>query len=222
MSIEDATKKRIDDLVDDAKELSSTGARGVAKDSDQVEKCSGWVAGTLHVIELVCPNPENAYRREAERIATDQSLRGALVPSRVGAMAALLERLKRDIDDGLLTSLADQARAEVFDDFLDHAEEYLKADRKNEAGVVAGVVFEDTVRRVCRNNGVPENGVKLDALISELTKRELLSSVKAKRARAAAGLRTSAAHARWDEFEVGDVKPVIELTRELISSHLDQ
>jgi hypothetical protein len=34
------------------------------------------------------------------------------------------------------------------------------------------------------------------------------------------GLRTSAAHARWEEFEIGDVSPVIELTRELIEAHL--
>ena len=38
--------------------------------------------------------------------------------------------------------------------------------------------------------------------------------------RAAAGLRTSAAHARWDEIDLGDVAPVIELTRELIAAHL--
>jgi hypothetical protein len=46
------------------------------------------------------------------------------------------------------------------------------------------------------------------------------TALKAKRARAAAGLRTSAAHARWEEFEIGDVIPVIEFTKELIAAHL--
>jgi hypothetical protein len=45
--------------------------------------------------------------------------------------------------------------------------------------------------------------------------------LKAKRARAAAGLRTSAAHARWEEIQLGDVKPVIEFTRELMAAHLE-
>jgi hypothetical protein len=31
----------------------------------------------------------------------------------------------------------------------------------------------------------------------------------------------SAAHARWDEIDLGDVAPVIELTKELIGAHLD-
>jgi len=34
------------------------------------------------------------------------------------------------------------------------------------------------------------------------------------------GLPTSAAHARWDEIDLGDVAPVIELTKELIGAHL--
>jgi len=35
-----------------------------------------------------------------------------------------------------------------------------------------------------------------------------------------AGLRTSAAHARWDEIDLGDVAPAVELARELIGAHL--
>ena len=85
--------------------------------------------------------------------------------------------------------------------FLDHAKTYLKADRKNEAGVVAGVVFEDSLRRVCRKHEIAERGRPLDDLISELAKKDILSATKAKRARVAAHVRTKATHAQWDEFE---------------------
>ena len=34
------------------------------------------------------------------------------------------------------------------------------------------------------------------------------------------GPRTSAAHARWEEIDLGDMAPVIELTKELIGAHL--
>ena len=47
-------------------------------------------------------------------------------------------------------------RAEVFDNFLDHAHSYLDRDMKNEAGVIGGVVFEDTItsnRAVSRARG---------------------------------------------------------------------
>ena len=48
-----------------------------------------------------------------------------------------------------------------------------------------------------------------------------MTELKAKRARAAAGLRTSAAHARWEQIQLGDVNPVIEFTRELMAAHLE-
>jgi hypothetical protein len=70
--------------------------------------------------------------------------------------------------------------------------------------------------------GVTENGIALDTLISDLAKQGTLTALRAKRARAAAGLRTSAAHARWTEIGLGDVAPVIELMKELSWCILDK
>jgi hypothetical protein len=55
-----------------------------------------------------------------------------------------------DIDNGLLGDLGNKIRAETFDDSLDHAESYRQEHRKIEAGVIAGVVFEDSPRPVHR------------------------------------------------------------------------
>jgi hypothetical protein len=82
-------------------------------------------------------------------------------------------------------------------------------------------VFEDSLRRVCRKHSIPDRGVKLDQLISELTAKGTLSPVKAKRARVAAHVRTKASHAQWDEFDLSDVEATIAFARELIASHLD-
>lgn len=139
----------------------------------------------------------------------------------VAELGAVLRNLLWDADAGLLASVADQARAETFDDFLDHAEAYIAASRKNEAGVIAGVVFEDSLRRICRKLSIPEKDVKLDLLISELSSKGKLTAVKAKRARVAAHVRTKASHAQWHEFEISDVEATIALTRELIASSLD-
>jgi len=135
-------------------------------------------------------------------------------------MAALLSRLLEEIEGGLLTTVENHAIAATFGDFLDHGAEYLKRGRKDEVGVIAGIVLEDTIRRICRTLEIGENGVALETLIADLAKRDVLTALKAKRARAAAGLRTSAAHARWEEFEIGDVTPVIEFTKDLIAAHL--
>ena len=146
---------------------------------------------------------------------------GYVINNAVGEMASVLENLLGDAKAGLISSVADHARAEIFDDFLDHAEAYVQEKRKNEADVIAGVVFEDTVRRLCRKRSIAEKDVKLDQLISVLNKSGDITDVKAKRAGVAAHVRTKASHAQRDEFEMDDVNATIQITRELISAKLD-
>ncbi len=86
--------------------------------------------------------------------------------------------------------------------------------------MLAGVIFEDTIRRECEHLGVVQKDVKLDLLISDLRKRDRLSDGEAQRARGAATLRAKATHAQWDEFRHGDVVAAIALTRELIDGFL--
>jgi len=204
-----AVKERIEQLIAPAPELSTGEPIYAAQ--------TAWLTSAQYAARLVCPSDTNAYHAHVERILAN---RAAPQSFQIGQMVALLSRLLEEIEGGLLTSIENHAIAVTFDDFLDHGAEYLKRGRKDEAGVIAGIVFEDTVRRICRVLGIAEWGVALDTWITELAKQDILTGLKAKRARAAAGLRTSAAHARWEEIELGDVAPVIELTRELIGAHL--
>jgi hypothetical protein len=122
-----------------------------------------------------------------------------LIDVLVSDTAGVLRRLLDDIKGGLLTTVENHATAVTFDDFLDHAAEYLKAGRKDEAAVIAGIVFEDTLRRVCRVREIAERNVPLATLIAQLVKRGVMTELKAKRARVARGLRPSTAHARWED-----------------------
>jgi hypothetical protein len=208
MSDSKAVKERIKTLIAEVPELSRSG------DGYQQR---AWLTAARNAVDLVCPSANNAYFVGARQILTSPTL---VVPYSLSEMAALLARLLEEIEGGLLTTIENHAIAVTFDDFLDHGAEYLKHGRKNEAAVIAGIVFEDTIRRICRVLDIGENGVPLDALITELTKRDVFTQLKAKRARAAAGLRTSAAPARWEQIEPSDVNPVIQLTRELMAAHL--
>ena len=171
-----------------------------------------------NAVLLVCPTLPSAYRQKADAIAARDY--GYLIHEGVASLAAVLINLLRDVDAGAIASIADSARAETFDDFLDHAIAYLAEGRKNEAGAIAGIVFEDALRRVCRKRSIAEKGVKLDLLITELANNGVLSLGKAKRARASAHVRTKASHAQWDEFDPNDVKSTIEFTKEITSTLL--
>lgn len=220
MSIEEKILQRLAELIEQSRTLSVGNENGQCVVGKQLADCSAWITAAQNAVHLVFTSPNAPYRLKSDRIAGGSQ--GYAIHTAVGELASVLRSMVVDANAGLLASVANQARSETFDDFLDHADAYLKEGRKNEAGVIAGVVFEDTLRQVCRNEGIAEKGLRLDGLISELTTRGELSGVKAKRARVAAQVRTKASHAQWDEYELEDARATIEFTRELISAKLDK
>ena len=140
----------------------------------------------------------------------------------VGCLTELLKRLASDVDNGLVASVAAIAGAETLDDLLDQAEEYYRKSHKEGAGNLATAVLEDTVRRIARAHKVTEAGVKLDSLITTLTQDDVITSIVAKRCRAAAGVRNATLHAQWDQVTIEDVDSVIRLTRQLLSECLSR
>lgn len=219
MTIEANLRQRLAELIDRSGALSKGDEYGQCTFDSQMAECSAWLTAAQNAVHLIVSLEKSPYRMKADRIANAEH--GYAIPGAVAEFASVLRALLADVDAGLLASVANQARAETFDDFLDHADAYYSEKRKNEAGVIAGVVFEDTVRQICRKEGIAEKGEKLDGLISELAARGELTGVKAKRARVAAHVRTKASHAQWDEFELEDVKAAVEFSRELIAAKLD-
>lgn len=220
MEIEEKVRKRFEEQLNAGGQLKHGNEHGQVQSESHRQNCIGWLASAQNIVHLVVTNPGNPYRSSVDKICSSD--RGSCVQESVGEVSVILRSLLQDIGSGLLASIEDQTRASVFDDFLDHAKEYAKQKLLNEAGVIAGVVFEDTLRRICRNEGIAEKGKKLDSLIDELVKSSTLTQVKAKRARVAAHIRTKATHAQWDDFELEDVNTTIDFTEELILNHLEK
>ena len=210
--IEDRIRKKIQELID----RGNTLANEEQGDRSHVALCVGWITEALNVTELAIPQPTNAYRVRLE--ATSRT--GSTNVFRVDAMTATFRGLLRDIDAGLLNNFANKIRAETFDEFLEHAEWYHAHDRKNEAGVLAGVVFEDTVRRICRDQAIDEKGEKLEELINQLAKKDVITGQQSKQAKVAAHVRTKATHAQWDEFDLDGVASAIKITRIFLAEQL--
>lgn len=216
--LRDRIRNRIETLIAQAHDITWAATNDGVDEEDR-QRCSAWLTSAENVIHILLSSPSTPYRRKLDVILGKEH--GYQIHYGVLEVRALLQSLLADMDAGLLGSITDQARAETFDDFLDHAEFYVQQGRKNEAGVISGVVFEDSLRQVCRKQDITEKDMKLDLLISQLTTNGTLTAVKAKRARVAAHVRTKASHAQWNEFEMGDVRETIAFTHEFISSNLD-
>src|SRR5271155_1348019 len=155
--IEANIRQKIEGLIIRSRQFDSIPG-GIARDSRELSLCEAWLAEALNVVELAVSRPNNAYRRRIETVAKAS---GGLAQA-VKSIARILEALLPDIDAGLLGNLSDKIAAEAFDNFLDHAQAYLGCQRKMEAGVIAGVVFEDTIRRIYRNQALEDKGQKLE------------------------------------------------------------
>jgi len=180
-------------------------------------KQEAWLTSAMNVIDLLAPGMNSQYRNRARIIELNKF---GPADNRVDMVAAILTALLEDVDAGILPPFSDGVRSEIFEEFLSHAEHYIRRKKPHPAGVIAGVVFEDTIRRACERHKIHQKGVDLDKLITYLNQEGHLSDVKAKNARGSAGLRTSATHAQWDEFDAADVQATIKLTRDLITDLL--
>lgn len=218
MPLEQSIRDRMFALWQESHSLSVANPHGQTTDPVRHAQCEGWITAVHNAVLLTCPTLPSAYRQKADSVASRDW--GYMIHEGVATLAAVLLNLLRDIDAGTIASIADAARAETFVEFLAHATAYLEEGRKNEAGAIAGIVFEDVIRRVCRKRSITEKAVKLDLLITELVNCGAFTQAKAKRARAAGHVRTKASHAQWDEFDADDVSSAIEFTHEVTSSHL--
>ena len=179
-----------------------------------IHKCVGWIASAMSVIETIFPTG-SAYRVIADATANTSST------SRVGRLTELLRAILSDIDAGVVASIADQTRSQVFASVLEQAEHYLNANRVEVAGVMASVAFEHTIRRACDRREIYQAQVELDQLLIALGKCNAISGLRVQRARAATGLWTKATRAQWSKFDASEVEATIATTRDLIVTLLE-
>lgn len=210
--IGDNVRRKLDDLIARARALVGDG--DIPRDAHHAAKCSAWITEALNIVAYAIPSPHNPYRVRIEAMG------GGTKTQRVASISETLRALLPDIDAGLLGDLGNQVRAETFDNFLDHGAAYLAEKRKMEAGVIVGVVFEDTIRRIYRDKIGDDKGQKLEGIINALATQSIITGQQSKQAKVAAHVRTKATHAQWDEFDLAGVEDTIQVTRRLLADHL--
>lgn len=183
--------------------------------SELTSELQAWIASVANLLRIIA-TPDTYFHQECERVLQDEDLRRGVPYHVVQKLIGLLDSVSEEIQRGLLRKAEYIFVASTFDDFLDHAEEYHKAGKKNESSVLASAVFEDSLRKLATKNNVKESGVPLDTIIDELVKVNILTAVKAKRIKGYSAVRNKALHAQWDDFDLRDVGEMIKGTREIL------
>lgn len=138
----------------------------------------------------------------------------------------LLHGIEENINNGLFQKLENKVSAVIFDDFLDAAELYLEKNMKIQSSVIVSVVFEDTIKNICRKNNLivreknRDRDNSLETLINALTSANVFDKPTSNLGKAAASLRNYALHSNWENIEEATVRQILLFNRNLISKYL--
>jgi hypothetical protein len=208
---------QIEQRLNDLLRTAPTGDTLLGKLFEDRSKLQGWGISAMSLISSVVQDARHPYRNSIVLLGLNLPSYGG---DTVVKLRGMLEQLRADFAAGLLTNLESQISAQTFEDLLVHAGAYLHDGRKEPAGVLTGVVFEDTIHKLCARHGIPHAGLTLEPLLTALGSKNVLTALERKEGITAAGLRTSATHARWDEFDADQVESVLRFTRRLLQEKL--
>lgn len=130
-------------------------------------------------------------------------------------LAGTVQALRADYEADCLQSFQELLNAQLCSDFLGMAEYVLQDERlKQPAAVLAGGVLEEHLRKLCKKHGIATiaNGKpkKADTMNSELRAAGCYGLNEQKQIVAWLGIRNSAAHAKYDEFDEDQVRTMID------------
>lgn len=67
MSVEQASVVRMNDLVDQSRNLQTTNEHSQATSEQHAGECVGWIAAVLSVVQQACGMGKNAYWQKANK-----------------------------------------------------------------------------------------------------------------------------------------------------------
>ena len=145
-----------------------------------------------------------------------------LVPKIVGIATALQDDLKA----GYLKTSEELIHGEIFGDLLEMGDHLLEQEYKDAAAVVIGSTLEAHLRQLCQKFGVETESTdkkgnlfpkKADRMNSELVASSAYGKLDHKSVTAWLGLRNNAAHGKYDEYTLDQVKLLNQGVRDFVS-----
>jgi hypothetical protein len=224
MRISEQITKRFGELLQQGEKILSTRRNGssvsggvavIMPDFVDDSLAQEWATSCLSFLGRVMGKDSDHYRRFAENVEQVHTHSYAV------RACAVLRAAKADYDGGYLFDARKQIQAEVFDEFLEQAEYFLKDGYFQVAAVVAGAVLEDGLRKLCSHKGITlPSQPKLDWMNGELAKSGLYDKMVQKKVTWLADIRNKAAHGRWSEFTADDASEMTSGVRRLMTDYV--
>lgn len=221
MKIDEKILGRFDELIVKGGKVLSSGRRydinlihqGL-RETVHSDQAGEWATSSLNLLNSVLGKESDHYINLKELYPNIHFLETSKKAQ------GILKAAKDDYENGYLFRTRTLIEAEVFDEFLEQAEELFKKGYYQPAAVIAGCVLEDGLRKLCqRNNLVLSAKATIEPINVELAKAGIYNKLVQKKVTALADLRNKAAHGEWTEFNEKDVEDMIRDVRRFMEDY---
>jgi len=142
--------------------------------------------------------------------------------SAIPTILGILTALRNDVAGGRTKSAVEIIHADLFSDFLEMADHLVGEGFKDPAAVLAGGVLEGHLHNLATKHSISLNDSKgapkkADLLNAELAGANVYSKGDQKNITAWLHLRNPAAHGKYSEYTIDQVKLLIQSIRDLIA-----
>lgn len=140
----------------------------------------------------------------------------------VVTIISILNNLKDDVNDEWIGNFKGIISAEIFSDYLDMSGYLLEEGYKDAAAVMIGSTLEEHLRQLAIKQGeiilITSKGkpVKADTINGELKKHGVYNLLNQKDVTAWLDLRNNAAHGKYDQYTIEQVKNMLVSVRDFI------
>ena len=208
MKIDEKISNRLNELIASGEELLKD-----ASSPDHGARTQ-WGISSVSILKQVFSEQSPHY--EVFHILFKRGLDSSSIKRCIG----ILRAAKDDYDNGYIFDTKVLIEAEVFDEFLEQAEELFGKGYYQPAAVVTGCVLEDGLRKLClRNNVALQQNPTIDPMNAELAKVGIYNKLTQKKITTLADLRNKAAHGQWDQFNEKDVEEMIRDVRRFMEEY---
>lgn len=206
-----AAVAQLDKILADLKILSSNSNRG---DLSDMKVDGPIILNRMYAAVERLSLPGSSYAKQADLLRA----KGIDFVWVIGDMAGVVGALREDLAEGWTSSIIELVHADTYSDFLDMASGLVDNAYKDAAAVIAGTALEVHLRALCIKHGVDIDDTsgrpkKADVMNADLKKAGVYGGLQQKQVTSWLGLRNSAAHGNYSDYDVNEVKQLIDAVR---------
>lgn len=198
---------QLDEIIDSFLKFKRTSRHPDLSDLPKHER-QGLVTRALAAISRITGN-NSSYMIDAERILKQLPALHLHTSSIIG----IVQALRDDLNAGYIQSVSEIIHAKVFSDFIEMAEHLVTNGYKDAAAVIAGSTLESHLKKLATKNSLPielnAKPIKAEQLNQDLGKAKVYLMTDQKSITAWLDLRNNAAHGKYAEYSIEQVKLLI-------------